>query len=60
MITLFLGLVMRIGMDQSTQRAAINNQPRDKSPELCRREEIDFKHGHRMRTNGFVEESVDA
>lgn len=47
-------------MNQSTQRATVNDQPRNESSKLRRREEVDFEHGHRMGADGPVPDSVNA
>lgn len=47
-------------MNQSAQRTAVDNQPRDESAELRRREEVDFEHSHGVWADGPVEEAVDA
>lgn len=59
MIALVLRLD-RIGMDQSTQRAPIDDQPGNKGAELCGCEEVHFEHGHWVRANRFVPETVDS
>lgn len=58
MVALILRL-HRIGMKQSTQRATIDNQPGNKGTELCGCEEVHLEHGHRMRANRSVPETVD-
>lgn len=56
----FLLLIHGIRMHQRTQRTAVDNQPRNKGAELSWRKQIHLKHGHRVWTDGFVEEGVDA
>lgn len=53
-------LVVRIRMHQRAQRPPIDDQPWDESTKLRRREEIHFKHGHRMRSDGSIPKPVDA
>ena len=47
-------------MNESTERAPINNQPRDKGSKLRGGEQIHFKHGHRVRADRPVEEGVNS
>lgn len=49
-----------IRMNKSTQRTAINHQPRNKCAELLRSKEVDLEHACDVRSNGPVEEFVDA
>jgi hypothetical protein len=48
----------RIGVNQRGQGTAPNCEPCDKSPKLRRGEDVDFKHGHRVRANGAIPELV--
>lgn len=48
-----------IRMNESTKRAPIDNQPRNEGSKLRRREQIHFEHGHRVRSNRPIEESVN-
>jgi hypothetical protein len=49
-----------IGVNEGTERATVDYEPGDEGPELCGREDVDLKHGDRVRPDGLVPELVDA
>lgn len=49
-----------IRMQQRTERAPIDDQPRHKGPELRRRQQIHLEHGDRVRPHRPVKEAVDS
>lgn len=53
-------LVVGVRMHERAQRTPINHQPRDKGPELLRREKVHFEHPQRVRADGLRPEAVDA
>jgi hypothetical protein len=53
-------LIHRIGMQQSTQRATIDNQPRNKGAELRWRVDVHLEHSDRVRPDRDLPELVDA
>lgn len=52
--------ISSIRMYQRRKRSPVDHQPRNKSSELQRCEDIHFKHGDWMWTYGFVPELVDS
>jgi len=47
-------------VNERTQRTPIYHQPRNKSSELGRREEVYFEHGDGVWADGFFPEPIDA
>lgn len=52
--------VHRVGVDQDTERAAVDNEPGDEGTELRWREDIHFEHSDRVWADGLFPELVDA
>lgn len=48
-----------VGMYQRAQGTPIDHQPWNEGSELRWCEEVDFKHGDWMWTNGFIPECID-
>lgn len=53
-------LYIRIRVDQRTQLAPVNDQPGNKSSELCWGEHVYFEHGDGVRADRLVEEFINA
>ena len=60
MVPLLFPLVRRIGMNQRTQGAPVDDQPGNEGAELPGVEEVDFEHGDWVGAYGAVPEGVDA
>ena len=52
-------LIVRVGVHEGRERAAIDDQPRDESAKLRWREEVYFKHGKGVRPDGAIPDLVD-
>jgi hypothetical protein len=53
-------IIASVWMQQCRQGAAVDDQPRNKGPELSRCKQVDFEHGNRMWANWFIPYSVYA
>ena len=53
-------VVAGVGMDQGRQRASMDHEPGDEGAELQRREDVDFEHAHRVRSDGVMPDAIDA
>lgn len=52
--------LVSVRMNERTQPAAINHQPRDKSTKLLRGQKINLEHADDVRAEGSIEESIDS
>ena len=52
-------LIVRVGVHEGRERAAIDDEPRDESAKLRWREEVYFKHGKGVRPDGAIPDLVD-
>lgn len=52
--------VHRVGVDQDTERAAVDDEPGNEGAELRRREDVHLEHGDRVWADGLLPEPVDA